>query len=326
MARLVPQAVALFDATPQERALLEEAAGGPVPVRPDPRPGDLAEAEFALVHRFAPVPREVWRDAPRLRWILSLNAGADHVPFQRLPPAARVVSTHGANAAAIAEHAFALLLAAAKRVPFHARALREGRFLQDVPARRLDGSGLLVLGAGAIGSRALALGRAFGMRASLLRRSGRPHPDAERVYAPTSLHEALAEADFVVLALPLKRDTLHLLDAAALARMRADAVLVNVARGRLVAHDALARHLERHPAFTYATDVWWRYPGEDGTFHEPLLARENVIGTPHAAAVVPGWRREMVAMAAKNLRAIAEGGEPPAGSVEDPADYEGLRG
>lgn len=306
--------VALFDPTPAELSLLASAGMG----KPFTDARDLAGAEYAVVFSFADVPADVWRETPRLRAILSLPAGADHIPFDSLPQGVPVYSMHGPNAAALAEHAFALLLAAAKHVVSHDEALRAGRFEQTRLSKRLHGQRLLVLGAGPIGTRVLRAGNGFGMRTEVLRASGTPHPDAARTHRPDALHEALAQADFVVLALPLTKKTKHVMDASALAAMRPDAVLVNVARGRIVERAALARHLDAHPQFVYATDVWWRYPKDDDRFEESLVARQNVIGTPHAGAMVPGWREEMVAAAARALADLAAGEEPQA-RREDPA-------
>lgn len=284
----------LFDATPRERALLA-AAGA--------RFCGIEEAEAAVVLSFADLQPGAWERAGRLRWILSLPAGEDHVPRDRLPAQARVVSTHGPNADAIAEHAFALLLAAAKRLPTRAAQLQRGAFDQTLLSRRLKGGTLLVVGAGPIGSRILRLGRAFGMRALLVRRSGAAHPDADEVVGL----DALGRADAVVLAVPLTRETRGMVGPAQLAGMKDDAILVNVARGKLVDRAALLARLRATPSFTYATDVWWSYPRGEEKFQEDAVLLDNVICTPHVAAMVPGYREEMVAMAARNLSAIATG-------------------
>jgi phosphoglycerate dehydrogenase-like enzyme len=268
-----------------------------------PEDAPLEEADVAVVESFADLPEGTWARAPRLRWIVSLAAGADHVPFAKLPPQARVVSLHGPGAPAIAEHALALLLAAFRRIPQQDRALREGRFDQVVAGRRVAGSEALVLGAGAIGMRIAARADALDMRVRVWRRGG-------------DLDALLADADAIVIALPLTRDTKGLIDAGRLARMKEDAVLVNVARGKIVQREALLDHLRAHLRFTYATDVWWRYPPE-------AALPENLIGTPHVAALVEGWREERVAEAARVARALSATGKAPEGArVEAPSDYD----
>lgn len=288
---------ALLPLDDAERALVGET----VPVE---------EAEVAIVESFSDLPLGTWARARRLRWVVSVAAGAEHVPFRELPAGVRVVSLHGPNADAIAEHAVALLLAAFRRVVASDRALRAGGFPQDAAGlRRVAGARLLVLGAGAIGSRVARLGEALGMRARVWRRG--EDIDAE-----------LGKADAVVVALPLTRETRGLLDARRLAFLREDAVLVNVARGRIVDHDALLARLREAPRMTLATDVWWRYPREGAAMEDALLALPNVIGTPHVAAMHEGWREERVAAAARVARALLATGNPPAGSkLEDPTDY-----
>lgn len=307
--------VALFDATERERRHLDHGAGslGKVVVEPEPRPGALHDAEVAVVFSFADLPADVWKDAPKLKWIVSLPAGANHVPFDRLPEQARVVSLHGPNARGLAEHAFGLLLAAAKRIVVDHRALARGEFDQSRTSKRLERSTLLVIGAGAIGTQVLRLGQVFGMWNIAVRQSPRAHPFANQTLQQDQLKDAWSRADFIVLAAPLTKETRGLVDAEALSKMRPDAVLVNIARGAVVDHAALSAHLGSHPDFTYATDVWWRYPRPGESFEEPLAALPNVIGTPHSGALVPAWREEMVAAAANVLADIAASGKPDTG-------------
>lgn len=307
--------VALFDATDRERRHLDHGAGalGRVSVEPEPGAGALRDAEVAVVFSFADLPADVWEDAPKLRWIVSLPAGANHVPFDRLPEKARVVSLHGPNARALAEHAFGLLLASAKRVVSDHRALAHGTFDQTRTSKRLERSSLLVIGAGAIGTQVLRLGQVFGMWNIAVRQQPRAHPFANQTVQADQLKDAWGRADFIVLAVPLTRRTQGLVDADALKAMRSDAVLVNIARGRLVDREALEAHLNANPDFTYATDVWWRYPKKGERFEEPLAGLPNVIGTPHSGALVPAWREEMVAAAANVLADIAASGEPDTG-------------
>ena len=323
-ASAVSRAVALFDPTDEEEALLARASGGGSAVGRAASP----DAHVAVVQSFADLPEGTWSRMPALKWVVTLTAGAEHVPFGRLPEGARVVSTHGPNATAIAEHALALLLAAAKGIARDASRLAQGEFDQARLSKRIAGARIVVVGAGALGGEVLRLARAMGMRTACVRASGRPHPHADEPFAAADLVTALRGADFAVLCVPLTRATRGMMAAHELAALADDAVLVNVARGKLVDRDALARHLDAHPAFTYATDVWWRYPSEkdEETWDEPLAARANVLGTPHAAALVPEWRVEMVAAAARAVEALLEGRPlPETARVEDPADYDRIR-
>jgi len=312
----------LFEATPAERRLLEAAVGvhASLAVLPAPAAGDLREVDVAIAHSFADLDPTIWADTPRLRAVVSMAAGAEHIPFANLRKATAVYSTHGPNADSVAEHAFLLALAAARRLVWFDARLRAGHFDQEVGVRTLHGKTALIVGAGTIGRAIARLARAWRMHVIMARRHAGDISEADATaVGPHALAHAYGAADVVFLAAPLNRANRGMIDAAALASMKDDAILVNVARGKLVDHEALAAHLAAKPTFHYATDVWWRYPRGD-TFEELLLARDNIIGTPHTSALAPGWREEMVQAAAKTVAALLSGETPP--GREDPASYQ----
>ncbi|HKZ64147.1 MAG TPA: NAD(P)-dependent oxidoreductase [Thermoplasmata archaeon] len=256
----------------------------------------------------------------RVRLVQTTLAGVDHLPWERIPEAVTVCGNAGAYDTALAEHAFALLLAAAKRVVRHATSIRSGAFEQDVPSKPLRGSTLGVLGLGGIGKEVARLGRAFGMRVEGITRSGRSDFPADFIGAPGELDTVLGEADFLVIAVPHTKETHHLIDADRLRRMKADAVLVNVARGDIVKEDDLFAHLRDVPTFVAASDVWWRYPkGAGYPYSRPFHDLRNFLGTPHVAWNVPQQRMEALACAVDNVLAWLEG--LPVRNRADPADY-----
>ncbi len=241
---------------------------------------------------------------PRLRYIQAITAGIDHILREPLPSGVQVLHTPSPNADAIAEHVLALLLAAAKRVVFHTEEMRQGRFHQGLESRRLTGSTLLVVGLGRIGCEVAQRARCLGMKVMAIRRHPQPRCGVQEVWGPEHLHRLLPQADAVVLALPLTPETEGLIGPQELARMKPDAILVNVARGRIVDPVALYRHLQRHPDFVAALDVWWHYPQPGEPFRQPVPVERlpNVIMTPHVAPVVPGFFRRMVLAALRHLR------------------------
>lgn len=268
-------------------------------------------------------PRE-FPEAPRayerLRFVQTTSAGVDHVPFERLPPRVLVAGNMGAYDVALAEQAFALLLAAAKRVVYHADAIRARRFAQDVPSKQLRGSTLGVLGLGGIGREVARMGRAFGMRILGITRSGRSDFPADFVGGPEDLDRVLAESDALVIAVPHTRKTHGLIGAEQLRRMKRDAVLVNIARGDIVREADLFEHLRATPTFVAATDVWWKYPrGEGLPYSHPFDTLPNFLGTPHVGWNVPPQRMAALAAALENVRRFLTGEAPR--NVVEPADY-----
>jgi phosphoglycerate dehydrogenase-like enzyme len=280
---------------------------------PPAREAAWSEADVVVCLGFrSEFPRGLARRAPRLRMVQTLVAGVDHIPFDRIPAKAIVCSNAGAYSVSVAEHAFALLLAAAKDIPKESEEIRRGIFEQDVEHKLLRGSTLLVVGLGGIGREVARLGRAFGMRVLGIRRHAAKSKDADEVGMLADLEAFARQADSIVLALPLTRETEGLVDAAVLRAMRDDAVLVNVGRGKLIAEDELYEHLRSHPRFRAALDVWWTYPdGKEGRpFHRPFHELDNVVMTPHVAPSVPGQRRAAMEAGLANVLRFLRG-DPP---------------
>ncbi|HEX9341775.1 MAG TPA: NAD(P)-dependent oxidoreductase, partial [Thermoplasmata archaeon] len=211
---------------------------------------DLPEGERDAVWATADVivtmgfPREFPPDfrtkAPQVRLIQSLVAGVDHLPFDRFPAGAIVCGNAGAYNVSVAEHAMALLLAAAKDVPARTDEIRRGVFRQGVTNKGLAGSTVLIVGMGGIGTEIARRCKAFDMRVVGVTRTRRSDAGAaDATVTIEGLSNELPSADVVVLALPLTRATHGLVDRRFLASMKEDAILVNIARGKLIVEDDL---------------------------------------------------------------------------------------
>ena len=262
------------------------------------------------------IPAELWPRMARLRLLQTVAAGVDHLPYDRIPAGVTVCSNAGDHRVSIAEHATALLLAAAKNVVRHTEAVRAGRFPQDLMGKSVRGKTLGVIGLGGIGGEAARLATGLGMRVVGINRRGASDAPAEWVGMMDDLDRLLRESDVVLLSIPLTRRTLGMIGARELGLMKADAILVNVARGKLVRERDLYEHLKANPPFVAALDVWWQYPRGDGfPFTEPFQELPNVVMTPHVAWAIPeqsGWSLEAaLANVARFLR-----GEPPRNVVD----------
>lgn len=244
------------------------------------------------------------RDARRLRVVCRCGAGYDNVDVAALTRRAiPLVTTGDANAETVAEHALYLILALAKRGPVLDRAVRSGGWPREFGSIELRGRTCLIVGYGHIGREVARRASAFAMRIVVVD----PHRSEEAVArggfirAP-SLEDALPEADFVVLACPLTPATRGLIDAAALARMKPAAFLVNVARGAVVDESALGAALAAGRLAGAGLDV---LEVEPPPADHPLLARDDVVLTPHVGAyVAAAYDRMAVAAAEKALRGL----------------------
>ena len=256
-----------------------------------------------------------------LKFIQALTAGVDHIPFEEISENVLVASNSGANAVYIAEHALALMLAAAKRLFLHDGLLRKGKFRRDILSKPLRGSVLGLLGLGSIGRHILKLGRSFDMKVYALRKSGKPEEGVDFMGTPGDLPFVLREADYLVIALPLTRHTEGLIGERELSLMKRDAVLINISRGKIIDQEALYRHLLTHREFTACLDVWWNYPCGEETFRQdfPFEKLPNVIMTPHIAPLVPGYFENMVRHALENVRTFLLWGSPA--NIVDRKEY-----
>lgn len=229
------------------------------------------------------------------------------------------------NAPFVAQHAIALLLAAAQRlVPIDA-ALRRGDWgdrARPERSRHLAGGEALLLGFGAIGRQLAPMLRGLGMRVSALRRLPESDEDGVRVIGPAELPAALARADALLVSLPATPATVGLIDREALGRMRPDALVVNVGRGTVIDEDALYDALASGRLAGAGLDVWWRYPdGPEAQRATPPATRPfwelpNVVLSPHRADATDASERARVADVCATLRAIAEGRERSRVDVE----------
>lgn len=182
----------------------------------------------------------------------------------------------GVYADPVAEHALALALAGLRGLPGRVRATSWG----PQWGTSLVGGRVTVLGGGGITESLVRLLRPFEVDLTVVRRSGAPMDGVDRVLAPESTLEALADADVVVLALALTPETDGIIDRQALEALPSTAWLVNVARGRHVVTDDLVRALESGQIGGAGLDVTDPEPLPEG---HPLWHMDNVIITPHTA-------------------------------------------
>jgi D-3-phosphoglycerate dehydrogenase / 2-oxoglutarate reductase len=207
----------------------------------------------------------------------------------------------------VAEHALALLFALVRGLHRYDRAVRAGDWTlaPGLPTRRIAGSTLGIVGFGRIG-RALAE-RARALRMHVLVHTRRPEAARDAGFEPAELDELATRSDFVSLHVPLVEETRGLVDAAFLARMKPTAHLINVARGALVDHDALARALASGEIAGAGVDVFApeRLPAD-----HPLLACANLLATPHTAFYSSQSIADLAALAARNVADILSGRRP----------------
>ena len=258
----------------------------------------LAEADAAVVLLQDPITRRVLEANPNLRIVSNFAVGYNNIDVD----AARelgvtVTNTPGVLTEATADLTLALMLAVTRRVVEGDRELRaEGRCEWEPLAllgASLQGKRLGIIGMGRIGSAVAARARAFGMEVLGVRRG-------------ESIEELLATSDVLSLHAPLTRETHHIIDADALAKMKPGAYLVNTARGALVDENALCDALESGHLRGAGLDVYEFEP----EVNPRLLRAPNAVIVPHIGSATEEARNAMARLAATNVLLFLRGREP----------------
>jgi glyoxylate reductase len=296
------------------------AAGHTVEVWPGELPpprealaASLAGADAALTMVTDRIDRELLEGCPHLRVIANMAVGYDNVdPSVAAEHGTWLTNTPGVLAETTADHAFALLLAAARNVALSDRDTRAGGWKTWSPTGFLGydvhGATLGIVGLGEIGAAVARRARGFAMRVLYASRTRKQDLEVELGLSPVSLDELLAQSDFVTLHTPLDPATRHLLGAPQFARMKPIAILVNTSRGQVVDQAALVDALQRRIIGGAALDVT---DPEPLPADHPLFAFPNVVITPHIASASFATRSRMARMAVDNILAVLEGREPP---------------
>jgi glyoxylate reductase len=254
------------------------------------------------------VNRSVLDGMPNLEFVSSVSVGVDHIDVQAATERGIPVGhTPGVLVDTTADTAFALLLAAARRVAEGDRFIRDGQWRADTRwapdfflGKDVSGATLGIVGLGAIGQAVARRAAAFDMRVLSWTPSGREIPGVQAV----SLEELLHRSDFVSVHLALTAETHNLIDAGRIASMKSGAVLVNTARGGIVNEAALAQALEDGQLFAAGLDVFEREPvAEDN----PLLQHPRVVVVPHIGSATASTRLKMVDSAVSNALAALQG-------------------
>ncbi len=274
---------------------------------------DLSSRTDAIVTLLkVPIDGALMDRAPRLRAVANVAVGFDNIDV----PAATARGVAATNTPdvltdATADLAWALLLAAARRVAEGDRFVRAGKFTRwDFEMFRgadVHGRTLGIVGAGRIGQAVARRGTGFSMRILYASRSRKPALERETGARRSALPRLLRRSDYVSVHVPLSAATRHLIGARELALMKPTSILVNTARGAVVDEAALARALRSGKLRAAGLDVYENEPA----VHPALTALDNVVLLPHIGSATDATRQAMYETALRNAIAALEGRLPP---------------
>jgi D-3-phosphoglycerate dehydrogenase / 2-oxoglutarate reductase len=289
--KISPRGVALFS-----------DLGWQVVVQPKPEAlaAELADADALLVRSATRVTDELLAQGPRVRVVGRAGVGVDNIDLDAATHRGVVVmNTPGGNAASVADHALALILAMARSIPQLNSAMHAGRWEKSGAAgAELRGKTLGLVGLGRVGAGVALRARGFEMQVLAYDPYLSPERASEWGVQLVPLKDLLAKSDFVSLHTGLSEATRGMINAETIAHMKRGARLVNTARGELVDEAALAEGLRSGQLGGAALDVFATEPPKDS----PLLTMNNVIATPHVAGSTAEAQEEVGVQIAQQVR------------------------
>ena len=250
--------------------------------------------------------------AKNLKWIHSPAAAVHQLMFPELINSSVVVTnSREVHGPVVAEHAIALVLALAKRLPQAMRYQIKKEWAQETlwherpRPREISGASVAVIGMGGIGREFTARAKALGMRVLAVRENPQKGTSgADAVYGTAQLDEVLSQADYVLLCTPVTPGTTGLMNQARLAQMKPDAYLLNVGRGPLIDEKAVIAALRSRSIAGAALDVFEEEPLPADS---PFWDLDNVLITPHTAAVTERLWDRHYQLISENLKRFLQG-------------------
>lgn len=279
----------------------------------DPADEAWRDAEIFINSEFAngKTATELVGKMPRLRWLHSIYAGTDDIPWELVNARGIIVTNSaGVYAPMMAEYVIAMLVVHYRNLDKHIRAQSEhrpqaARSLEETSGE-LFGKRMGILGYGAIGRRIAHVASAMGMRVCAMRRTPTvaANEPVERMLGAKDLELLLRECEIIVVTASLNSTTRSLIGKAELEWMKPGAVLVNVARGAIVDEAELARALERGQIGGAILDVTTEEPLPMAS---PLWSAPNLLLTPHISGEMPVGRERSMDLFCQNLQLYLDG-------------------
>lgn len=245
----------------------------------------LPEAEIMIL--FGRIDKNLLKTCLNLKWLFSLSAGVDNLPFKELiEMGVTVTNTRGIHGKQISEHVMGMILSFNRNLLQSRKFQLQKKWEQFVPVDELNGKTLCVIGAGSIGREIARKARAFDMRTIGIKRHQETLEYFDNVWGRDKLHEALGQADFVVLITPLTEKSYHLMGMEEFKSMKKNGIFINVSRGDTVDENALIEALQKGMIAGAGLDVFHIEPLPP---ESPFWEMENVLITPHNAGISPNY-------------------------------------
>ena len=282
-------------AYPEEVVRDAQAAAGALDICAD------CDVLVAMAHE---ITDELVGRMPKLRYICAMSAGTEHIDtLTSLEPDVRVTSARGIHGPQMSELAFLSMISLSREYP-RMRRNQDRHVWERWPQKLIWGKTVVIVGIGPIAEEFAMRCGAFGLYVIGVSDARKDAPHFDRIVPRSQLKEAAAEADFVVMLVPLSAQTRHMIDEGVLAAMKSTGILINLARGPVVDEKALVKALQDGGIGGAALDVFESEPLPD---HSPLWDMPNVIVTPRVGGMSDVYREQVLPLVLYNLRSYLDG-------------------
>jgi phosphoglycerate dehydrogenase-like enzyme len=230
-----------------------------------------------------------------------------------------LTSANGVHAYPISETIFGLMLALTRKIHTYVKNQQKKTWHHAHMGLEMHGKTIGIIGVGTIGTETAKIAKAFGMRVLGVRHSGRPADYVDEMYTPDQLDQLLPICDYVVVTLPLTKETYQLFGADQFKQMKSSAFFINIGRGEIVVEADLIQALTEEAIAGAGLDVFQTEPLSS---ESPLWEMENVIVTPHTSGSTEHYNERVIEkILIPNLKAYLSGEIPPINLVNFSKGY-----
>lgn len=265
----------------------------------------VADADILVAWGWMDI-RQLYVAGPNLKWVHALSAGVEKLTFPEIQTGNTLLTnSKGIHGIPVSEHVFSLMLAFTRGLPQLLRQQKE-KIWRRVPTDEIHEKTIGIVGLGSIGREIAKKAKGMNMTVLATKREVTAEIFVDKLYTPDKIHDMLSQCDFVVAALPLTDETKNFFTLEHFTSMKRTAYFFNIARGSVVNEDHLAQALQQGLIQGAGLDVFTEEPLPETS---PLWEMDNVIITPHLAALSPYYLDRAIKLFADNLHRFVSGGE-----------------
>jgi phosphoglycerate dehydrogenase-like enzyme len=256
----------------------------------------------------------------KLKWLQTWSAGVDSLPLEEFESKNfTVTSANGVHAYPISETIFALMLGLTRNIHTYVKNQQEKIWHHSGLKLEIHEKTVGIIGVGAIGKEVAKLSKAFGMKVLGVRHSGKPDSFVDEMYTTSQLHSVLPNCDYIVVTLPLTKETTGLLGMEEFSLMKSSAFLINIGRGEIIVEEDLINALNQGIIAGAGLDVFEKEPLSNDS---PLWEMDNVIITPHTSGSTEHYNKRVIEdIFIPNLKTYINGNTPSINLVDFSKGY-----